>query len=384
MVAFIKYCGYTERVTMVSEEVRVNRLVGLKGYNLDALTDGSEKASGISVAKEAVSNLEARNEMFSFGAGLVGTKAFRAYINGVRTVDKEFAKKLREMELAILKVIKVASARRLADTTIIDRGEYQIERGFEEYTKGIAKEVMRYQEFIDTDNIAEDVAGSGGSTYEVGSTLGKFAPLIIDRTFLCEEQVKGHLARKKRASSMGTRIAYPERLLTDPERRIFSNKAKTNGGIVIIDVSGSMELSASDLDNILTLSPGALVMAYSHKPRSLGVANAWILANRGKRCTSEQLRTIGNIGNGVDGPILDYAVKHRRGKEPIIWLCDGQVTDAHDKPSDALTQACAEIVKRHDIIVAPSIDDVIIALKAGRSATSKPQGRLGRMMDKVR
>jgi hypothetical protein len=381
---FIKWSGLTFRVAMTAEEVRVNRIVSVKGYDLDLLTDGSEKTSGVRIAKEALTSVDAKNELFAFGGGLVGTKAFRAYINGVRSVNKEFAEQLRKMELAILKVIRRAPASSLASTHIVNAGNCEIESGVKNYTLPIGLEIMKYQEFIDKEKIAEDVVGAGGTTYSVGSTVGKFAPLIIDKTFLCEEQVKGHLARKKRASAMGTRIAYPERLLTDPERRIFSNKAKASGGIIVIDVSGSMEISENDIDTILTLSPGALVMAYSHKPKSLGVPNAWILANRGKRCSAEQLHTIGNIGNGVDGPVLDYAVKNRRGKEPIIWLCDGQVTDAHDKSAPELTEACAKIVKRHGIIVAPTMSDVIEAMRLGRSATSKPKGRLATAMGKVR
>lgn len=376
---FISANGFTERVVAVAEEVRVNRFVEMKGYNLDLLTDGSEKASGKRVAEEAKKSLEAQNELYSFGCGLIGTKAFRAYINGVRSVDTDIAKNLRTLELAVLKVVRNVPMAHLGNTRIEANPSYAIEKGVD-YTARIARELMKFIEFVDKDKISEEVMGTAGSTYEVGTTLGKFAPLIIDKKFLCEEQVKGHLARKKRASSMGSRIAYPQRLLTDPERRVFSTKAKASGGIVAIDVSGSMDINPDDLDAILELSPGAFVLAYSHKPKSLGVPNVWILANRGKRCSADQLKTIGNIGNGVDGPVLDYIVKMRKGREPLIWLCDGQVTDAHDKPNEALTKVCADIVKRHGIIVAPTMADVIIALKRGQSAVSKPAGRLARTM----
>ena len=36
----------------------------------------------------------------------------------------------------------------------------------------------------------------------------------------------------------------------------------------------------------------------------------------------------GNVGNGVDGPALRFALSSRRGREPVIWVCDGQVTDS--------------------------------------------------------
>lgn len=382
---FIASNGFSDRVVMCAEEVRVNTLVGLQGFDLDHLTDGSEKQSGITAAKEALVSEHARNELFCFGGGLVGTKAFKAYVSGVRSVSKELADELRQMEREIKRLLKGAIPRFLGDTTIKDCNDYRINAGFDNYTKKIANEIQKHVTFIDTDNITEsDVIGAGGADYEVGTTAGKFAPLIIDKKFLCDQQVKGHLARKKRATAMGRHLAYPSRLLTDPERRVFSQKSNASGGIVLIDVSGSMDITSDDLDEILRLSPSALVMAYSHKPRSQGIPNAWILANRGKRAKAEALKTIGNIGNGVDGPALDYAIKHRKGNEAIIWVCDGQITDSHDKPpSPEVVKAVAEMVVRNGIIVAPNLYYAIEALRKGRTAVSRPLGRIGRALGRA-
>jgi hypothetical protein len=376
----------TERVMMVAEEVRVNAFAKAKGYDIDLLQDGSEKTSGVQSAKRAMEgDVEAKNEMFAFGAGLVGGKAFRAFINGVRSVNKEYAQELRKMELAILKEIRHASVGLLGATNLVStKGDVSVPEGFNHYVPKIALHIMATQEFVDNNGISEDVVGVGGGDYETGNALGKFAPLIIDRKFLCDQQVKGHLARKKRASSMGTNLVYPERLLTDPDRRVFAQKAKASGGIVLIDVSGSMEITDTDIEQILALSPGALVMAYSHKPKSLGIPNLWILANRGKRCSAQALKTIGNIGNGVDGPALEYAVKRRIGREPIIWVCDGQVTDSHDKPAPNLTEECAKIVKKNGIIVIPDMESAVKALRIGRNAESVIRGRLASAMQKVR
>ena len=91
MAMFAKWCetyGFSDRVAKVAEEHRVNTIVGRLGYDLNLLKDGSEKESGKRSAKEAQKSVQAYNETMAFGAGLVGTKAFRDYIVGVRSVDK--------------------------------------------------------------------------------------------------------------------------------------------------------------------------------------------------------------------------------------------------------------------------------------------------------
>jgi hypothetical protein len=55
----------------------------------------------------------------------------------------------------------------------------------------------------------------------------------------------------------------------------------------------------------------------------------------------------GNVGNGVDGPVLRWAHRTRRSGERIVWVTDGQVTDSNDHPNPRLSRECAELVRRH-------------------------------------
>ena len=66
-----------------------------------------------------------------------------------------------------------------------------------------------------------------------------------------------------------------------------------------------------------------------------------------------------NGGNGVDGPILAYAVAIRQNNEPIIWVCDGIVTDSDDHTNPELNRICAELVVDNDIQIVGTTDRAI-------------------------
>jgi hypothetical protein len=176
-------------------------------------------------------------------------------------------------------------------------------------------------------------------------------------------------------------MRYPSRLLSDDQQRAFAQRRNVHGGVVVIDQSGSMDIDDTDMAGLLSHAPNALVIGYSHRPGDGGLnPNAWLLANRGavaKHWPS------GNVGNGVDGPALAWAIARRRGNEPVVWVTDGQVTDSHDHPDEALTLYCAELVRRHRVRLVANLSDVGRALQNSgvprRSAWAQ-FGRVGRKM----
>ena len=93
-------------------------------------------------------------------------------------------------------------------------------------------------------------------------------------------------------------------------------------------------------------------------------ANAWVLCDRGRLATRSPS---GNVGNGVDGPVLRWAASLRRVGEPFVWVTDGQVTDSHDHPDALLTRQCAELVQRHRIRLARDL----VRLRFGRLRTNR-------------
>ena len=177
-------------------------------------------------------------------------------------------------------------------------------------------------------------------------------------------------------------MRYPSRLLTDDRKRAFAKRVSVHGGIVVIDQSGSMDIDETTLAALLRVAPNAIVVGYSHRPGDVGrTANAWMLANRGAVATSFPS---GNVGNGVDGPVLRWAIGERRGSEPIVWVTDGQVTDSHDHPDELLTLECARLVTGARIRLVRHLDRAGRALTSGQPtqpSTWAEFGRLGRKME---
>lgn len=81
-----------------------------------------------------------------------------------------------------------------------------------------------------------------------------------------------------------------------------------------------------------------------------------------------------NMGNGMDGPALEWAISQRKNlKEPIIWVSDGGVTGKRDEYNEALTMSCISICKKNDIFVVPDVDTAIEMLRdlqKGKKVTS--------------
>lgn len=381
--------GYSDRIVHCAEEFRVNQVLSGLGYDIDLLSDGSEGKSGERLGKEG--SVEAWNEAVAFSIALLGTKAYTRFLNGIKKEQPEWAKELRTLGKEIKKVTANVPPQYLGDTTPEAYGKddegnvLTAPAGFLKYTDYIAKQAQQQLRVRSEEAEAEiakaiesgearAVAKTKGEEYKVGYGKEAFAPLILLPTELTVG-VQGYIKPKKRPAQFGKSVRYPDRHLSDPYRRVFGHKRKVKGGIVVIDQSGSMDISEADLLAVLKEVPGALVIGYSHKPRSSGIPNAWVLAKNGKR-----VREIpeGNIGNGVDGPVLDYAISLRKGKEPIVWVCDGQVTAANDKSYDELNKAVANIVVRHGIIQVRNLDEAPKALASPDRYRGQYYGRAGR------
>jgi len=172
--------------------------------------------------------------------------------------------------------------------------------------------------------------------------------------------VIGAIGKKRVASATGRNPRRMSRLLTDPERRIFDRTVKGAGGVVLVDTSGSMRLSADQVKEIVLHAPSALVAMYSggaYKPKP----NLWVIANKG-RMVEQMPRPNGS--NGMDYPALEWAVKQRqRPSSPVIWVSDGGVTGRHDAFHDDLVMECVRLCKKQGVYVVPDPDTAIDLLK---------------------
>lgn len=186
----------------------------------------------------------------------------------------------------------------------------------------------------------------------------------------------GSIGKKRTASQYGKNPRRISRLYSDPQMRIFDRVVRGEGGVVLIDASGSMSLREKQVQEMLQAAPSATVATYSAGRSSQ--SNLWVIGRKGKM--------VDNIpephgGNGVDGPALEWAVKQRKNsKEPIIWVSDGGVTGKSDCFFDELVMQCISICKKHGIYVVPTAEHAVAMLKAmsrGEKVTSNIPYQLG-------
>ena len=335
---------------VAAEEFRVNMLTGFVGFPvMKHLADGSERRTG-----ERLAESKDWNGLVHMVAATAGTKSLGDLLAGVRRGSPRWVVELRRLAGAIRRHWKAATdggvdTNYVASTTLIDG----MPEGWQ-YTLDLACLIHRALKADDTDDTIPDLSSIEPKT----EVPGQFAELI-ELTLPRPHRVDGRIGRRKRPSNIGRTPRHIDRILTDPERRVFERRAKGNGGVVLIDQSGSMRLQSDDLWRIIEAAPGCVIIGYSHASGSDGVPNVWVLAERGQVVDSVPS---GNGGNGVDGPALEFALRKRRAGEPMIWVCDGHVTDWCDRFSIELASECARLVAINHIHQVPNVDMAVAAL----------------------
>ncbi len=364
----------SERALTCAEELRVNTVLTRLGFETAELRDGSERLSG-----ERLSELNQWSEAVFFYAALHGTGAVKEYLGGVRKVRPEWAKALRAFGSTLSATLRDFSTVKLTSTQL--QNGATVPDGYLDVTVRLAR-------------LADRVAGAQAPTtpdefkqfrrsLQPGGrrpASGVFAPLVLDETLEYESIRPRMGGRKKTAQVFGTGRPRLDRILTDPHQRIFSRRRMGPGAVVVVDQSGSMDIPEAELEALLVAVPGVTVIGYSHRPGdAVGRPNAWLLANRGSRAQSWPT---GNVGNGVDGPVLEHAVLLRRDRDRIVWVTDGQVTDSNDHPNERLSEECARLVRRHQITLVRTLSEVVPSLRAGavQGSALDDFGRIGRKL----
>lgn len=200
---------------------------------------------------------------------------------------------------------------------------------------------------------------------------GSWIPVSL-RKMPLTTTVQGAIGYKRGPSQVGRNPRRMVRYLTDPEKRIFDRKVKSQGGVVLIDVSGSMSLSKDQVKNIMLAAPGCTVLAHSASFAADSKHNLWVLADKGKIC-AELPRFPG--GNGNDLPALEYALSLKQTiKAPVLWVTDGMVYRGYGGGiMDEME--CAKVAHRNSVHMEYSVDDAITYLR-GLQAGEKPQPRI--------
>jgi hypothetical protein len=353
----------SSRALECAEELRVNTLLARLGFDVSLLCDGTEKLGARRLASEG-----AWSEAVCFMLAVLGTGAEREFFAGVRAGNAAWLKALRAIRLRALAILDL-SAVSIGATKLNDD---DMPEGYAISTLAVARMVMnafaaRVPTTPDELRVFRRSLEAGGRRPPTGA----FAPLVVDEACARIARERSAVTRRARPATSGTALRYPGRLLTDERRRAFSRRVATQGGIVIVDQSGSMDLDPESLHVLVRAAPHALVIGYSNRPGDRGeTPNCWVLCDR---TTVAAIYPVGNVGNGVDGPVLRWALGRRRAREVVIWVTDGQVTDSNDHPDEALTSECAALVREHRIRLARDLDEAARLLRTNRAL---PRSRL--------
>lgn len=179
----------------------------------------------------------------------------------------------------------------------------------------------------------------------------KWGEMRIETLHTSQSRPVPAAARRIAFSDHGAVLGAAHRLHMDG--RVFTRRRRQRGGTVLIDASGSMRFSPSDLERVITAAPLATVGIYGGRGRS---GTLTIVASKGRMAASALIKAAScQHGNVVDGPALRWLA---RQPEPRIWISDGHVTGIADQPSSDLAVDAIHICRKARITRAEKTDIV--------------------------
>ena len=179
----------------------------------------------------------------------------------------------------------------------------------------------------------------------------KWGEMRIETLHTSQNRPVPAAARRIAFSDHGAVLGAAHRLHMDG--RVFTRRRRQRGGTVLIDASGSMRFSPSDLERVITAAPLATVGIYGGRGRS---GTLTIVASKGRMAASALIKAAScQHGNVVDGPALRWLA---RQPEPRIWISDGRVTGIADQPSSDLAVDAIHICRKARITRAEKTDIV--------------------------
>lgn len=390
------------KAMVVCEELRVNYLCGKAGFDVAThLTDGTETADG-----ERYACTNDWKGAVHMAVATAGTASNKPFLNGVRRHNRMWGKALLSISKRAVKEMDKAHRTGMLASTATDRKSGLAPVGFtftekmaewvdrlagmppenvqEEESNESASATTAVAEDKDTITVTHDNRGGNTpkplSEKEYLNKLTKVSPDSMDRAsapYWGELVVsrlpltvltQGNLGKKRSASNTGRSPRRLHRYMSDPQKRIFDNKRRGMGGVVVIDASGSMTLTRDDVRKMLDASPGCTVIAYSDVDGCKGAPNAWVLADKGRMVSDHDFPEMGS-GNGVDFPALEWGVKHRQhSSAPVVWVTDGGVCGPNQGFSELLANQCTAFCMEKKVIVVETPNkavETLEKLKAG-------------------
>jgi len=379
----------TERGLLACEELRVNLMCQRAGFDMmNHLSDGGETADGERIAI----NGTWADAVYS-AIACAGTASQKKFLTGIRRHNRVWGKAL----LSICKrAVKDMEKQRALGSTDFHRGANIAPYGFA-FTESLAEWVDRIAKMDAPDakqkkntenkktqssNQSESDSNESGDDEEISSEQQKIEDDFLEKIKKIPPKTdgiipswdeirleklplpkitRGSIGKKRVASNVGKSPRRLHRYMSDPEKRIFDKTSHGMGGVVVIDASGSMNLSKEQVRLLVEASPGATVVAYS---TSIGgqTPNMWVLADKG-RMVESMPDGLGKT-NGIDFPAIEWAVKNRqRSNSPVLWVTDGGVTGKSGAHSETLGMQCVNYCLSNNITVIQYVEDAIVQLK---------------------
>lgn len=147
---------------------------------------------------------------------------------------------------------------------------------------------------------------------------------------------------RRRSIDTGTVPRHWHRWVVDGA--VFVTSApRSTGGTVLVDASGSMSLTRSDLARLITGAPTTTIAVYSGLDRS-GVLR--VLVRDGFRAGDHLMGPPAGPGNVIDKPALEWLARQRG---PRVWISDGAVTGIGDHGGEGNARECADMCRRANI-----------------------------------
>lgn len=367
--ALMTQLGISPSSVRIAEEVRVNWVAGQARHrnnevaDIRHMADGSERG----LADETVKNKDWHSAL-SLLLSTYNTNAYKTVKRRIRlnpewkeatdVIERHLRDKLWgaggfHRSTVANRTSTYPMGYRWHDTKTKGTHDTFLPNGFTDHTLPLAMTIDQWLSQPPTDPKKRKKGDAGKNTEpkhpDVVPMSSNWEELRFGMTSLTES-ASSFIGRRKRPSMTGKFPVRPDRLLTDPERRIFREVVRGEGGVVIFDCSGSMSVSMDDVKAILKNFAGATIMAYTY--RGEDAPNAWVLARNGRMIGDSEFIDLDlNHGNGVDSPALRWAVRQRKKpKDFIVWVSDGAVTGKGDYQTEELMTECALLSFKHNII----------------------------------
>lgn len=183
---------------------------------------------------------------------------------------------------------------------------------------------------------------SGGRDRSAGLGQNEWGPMAIMNPPLSHRSPRrrGKIAKKVVASYCGA-FRFPHRALVPAaDGRAFGLKRRIHGGAILIDCSGSMQLTAEELTSLVSRAPAATIALYAGS-RGVQSGSLVVVAKNGRFAEIEKATAGLGKGNIVDGPALRWLSDQ---DAPRIWVSDGHVTGRGDESAINLDRETDSIV----------------------------------------